>query len=78
MIRFMHVFEPSMHVGDCEACGEKFDPVYGGACTSCRRLLCSEHLYGSRWWRLLGYVGREVKCVECRAGVPVARPGSGR
>lgn len=77
MIRFMHVFEPSYYVGDCEACGERFDPVYGGACPSCRRLLCSTHLYGSRWQRLRGYFGREVQCVDCRSSVPVGRSPDG-
>lgn len=73
MIKFMHVFEPSSQYGRCDACGIEFDPVYGGACPSCRRLLCPAHFYGgSRLQRWRGYLGLDVKCVECRAGVPVA------
>jgi hypothetical protein len=72
VIKFMHVFEPSSQYARCDACEAEFDPVFGGACRSCQRLLCSVHFYGrSRFQRLRNYLGFEVKCVDCRAGNPI-------
>jgi hypothetical protein len=42
-----------------------FDPVAGGYCHLCNRLLCEQHYHGSRWqklWRVL--TGRTI-CREC-------------
>ena len=64
----MHLFEPSGAVARCERCGDPFDPVFGGACAECRRLLCGPDLFGSRYQRLRSWLGLEVRCVECRAG----------
>ena len=60
----------------CDVCRAVFDPVYGGACESCRRLLCSRHFYGSLAQRLKSYLllggGRQL-CAECRRGVVTPR-----
>jgi len=63
------VFKPSAQLGRCDECRTTFDPVYGGGCVRCRRLLCPVHLYGGFWRRLLARVvprGAPV-CVRCRA-----------
>ncbi|HUF27525.1 MAG TPA: hypothetical protein VMM18_11155 [Gemmatimonadaceae bacterium] len=67
MLRLIHMFAPSRHFADCEECGTAFDPVYGGACRTCGRLLCPDHFFGSRVQRLRSLVGLEVRCVDCRA-----------
>ncbi|MFN2565064.1 MAG: hypothetical protein ABR499_08670 [Gemmatimonadaceae bacterium] len=61
----------------CEQCGGEFDPLTGGICASCGRLLCGRHLRG--WLRsLLPTIGtaRPV-CVDCRAGRRPASPRPG-
>lgn len=50
----------------CEACGVKFGPLSGGACSRCGRVLCQMHLQGEvpprRWFR-----SDPPLCVECRS-----------
>jgi hypothetical protein len=61
----------------CEKCGDQFDPLSGGICASCGRLLCGKHLRG--WLRsLLPALGTERPvCADCRAGWRPARPEPG-
>ena len=60
------LFLPSGPRGECERCGAWFDPVRGGVCPSCGRILCGDDLYGSLAMRLRGYVGLPVRCRACR------------
>ena len=51
---------------ECERCGLPFEPMKGGLCQRCDRILCSADLHGdlfSRWKAAL--TGRAI-CVECR------------
>jgi hypothetical protein len=61
----------------CEQCGAAFDPLTGGICSSCGRLLCGRHLRG--WLRsLLPALGTDrPTCVECSAGRRPRRPPPG-
>ena len=68
-IRF---FQRSQISTDCDACGGRVDLVQGGACESCRRILCFRHLYGSWTARLRTEFGGPTRCVDCRAGRTVA------
>ena len=43
----MAVLQGSRVIATCDECRTRFDPVHGGVCPSCRRLLCATHLYGS-------------------------------
>jgi hypothetical protein len=50
----------------CERCGLPFEPIKGGLCQRCDRILCAADLHGdllSRWKAAL--TGRAI-CVECR------------
>ncbi|MDQ4081260.1 MAG: DUF2043 domain-containing protein [Gemmatimonadota bacterium] len=50
----------------CERCGLPFEPMKGGLCQRCDRILCPTDLHGStvaRWRAAL--TGRAI-CVECR------------
>jgi hypothetical protein len=52
---------------DCERCGLPFEPLKGGLCQRCDRILCPADLHGdvlSRWRAAI--TGRAI-CVECRA-----------
>lgn len=63
----MALFNRSAQLARCDECRTVFDPVYGGVCAKCNRLLCATHLYGGFWQRLLGrLVPRRVHCVQCR------------
>jgi hypothetical protein len=51
---------------ECERCGLPFEPMKGGLCQRCDRILCATDLHGdlfSRWKAAL--TGRAI-CVECR------------
>ena len=64
----MALFKPSAQLARCDECRTFFDPVYGGVCMRCNRLLCATHLYGGFFQRLLGrFVARRTECVRCRA-----------
>ena len=64
----MPVFQPSRTLAACDECRTLFDPVHGGVCPSCRRLLCGTHYYGSLLRRLQGLVGGRPRCPACREG----------
>jgi len=65
----MAVFKASTQFGRCEKCRAPFDPVYGGACARCGRLLCARDLYGGFWRQLVARLipRRSAICVQCRA-----------
>jgi len=64
----MAFFKPSAQLARCDVCRTVFDPVFGGVCAQCRRLLCPTHLYGGAFQRLLGRFSlRQAVCVDCRA-----------
>ena len=50
----------------CEQCGDEFDPLDGGICPACRRLLCPAHRWG--WRRLFRRAGGRVPdvCLVCQ------------
>jgi hypothetical protein len=59
----------------CDRCRTVFDPVYGGVCESCGRLLCGRCVYGSVFRRLQSYLpGAKLICTECRAAIKAGRP----
>lgn len=64
----MAVLQPSRTLGRCDECRVSFDPVGGGVCPNCRRLLCGEHYFGSFLRRVQAMVGGRPWCVACRAG----------
>ncbi len=66
----MAVLQPSSVVATCDVCRARFDPVHGGVCSSCRRLLCPTHYYGSVLRRFLGLLGFSPRCVSCRRSGP--------
>src|SRR5690606_21626573 len=43
----MSFLQPSRVSATCDECRTRFDPVKGGVCPACRRLLCGAHYYGS-------------------------------
>lgn len=52
---------------ECDRCGLPFEPIKGGLCQRCDRILCPADLHGdllSRWRAAI--TGRPI-CVECRA-----------
>ena len=69
----MQVFRPSSYLAQCERCGARFDPVQGGVCPSCNRILCGTHMYGSWFRRLRAQLGGKTMCVECEARKSSAR-----
>jgi hypothetical protein len=54
---------------ECDVCEFRFDPLHGGVCERCERILCMKHLHGSWLRRLRVDLGARSVCVECRAGV---------
>jgi len=51
----------------CDKCGVFFTAGKGGVCTSCKRALCDEHMYGSFFEKLKArFSGSSALCVECR------------
>ena len=64
----MPMLRRSSLMAACDECGRAFDPVKGGVCPACGRLLCGEHFYGSLLRRMLGYLGVPTRCVRCRSG----------
>ncbi|TAJ99065.1 MAG: hypothetical protein EPO39_17055 [Candidatus Manganitrophaceae bacterium] len=50
---------------ECDQCQRRFDPMDGGICSKCRRLLCSRHLHG--WFQGWRVFKRDAPlCVNCR------------
>ena len=71
----MAYLQQSRTLGTCDECRTPFDPVRGGVCPQCRRLLCGEHYYGGLLPRLQALVGRVPRCPRCRRGeAPATRP----
>jgi len=67
------MYRRSALMANCDECGREFDPVHGGVCPKCHRLLCRKDLYGSGFRRVLAYFGVGTECVRCRRGeVPSA------
>lgn len=51
----------------CERCRLPFEPMKGGLCERCDRILCPNDLHGSLFARWRAAVTRHAVCVECRA-----------
>ena len=68
MIGRVHLFARTEMSTECERCGLRFDLIAGGACISCRRVLCGVHLHGSWLRRLMVDFGAQPVCLECRRG----------
>lgn len=62
----------------CDECRLPFDPVSGGVCPRCRRLLCGRHYYGSLGSRLKAFLGMVPLCPRCRNLPPAAEGGAGQ
>jgi len=73
----MAYLQQSRTIGTCDECRAAFDPVKGGVCPRCRRLLCGDHYYGSILRRLHGLVGGRPACVRCRNGEEPGTAGRG-
>ncbi|HEU4563405.1 MAG TPA: hypothetical protein VFS05_02105 [Gemmatimonadaceae bacterium] len=63
----MPIFQKSDIVAQCDKCRARFDPVHGGFCEGCGRMLCDTHYYGGGVRALLRFVGTKTLCPECRA-----------
>jgi len=63
----MAIFREGKYRAPCDRCGRAFDPVVGGVCAECGRLLCAEHLHGGFVRRTLVVLGARPVCVHCRA-----------
>src|SRR5688500_281596 len=64
-VSMMMMRSPTVYM-ECERCGLPFEPIKGGLCQRCDRILCAADLHGdllSRWRAAL--TGRVI-CVECR------------
>jgi hypothetical protein len=64
----LKVLRPSSMLGMCDECRASFDPVHGGVCSRCNRLLCGRHIYGSFFRRLQSFLGTPLICTVCRTG----------
>lgn len=64
----------------CEQCRTQFDPVTGGICAECGRLLCARHLRGWRPFVFALFERAQPVCVACRraAGASGDAAPSGR
>ena len=63
----MVLFRQSAFKWECDECGVFFGAGKGGVCRSCKRALCSAHLYGSILGRLKSSFSSDpVRCLECR------------
>jgi hypothetical protein len=69
-MRLTPIFVKPLFMGECDECGATFDPIKGGVCEQCRRILCGRHLVGpSLAHRVVAMFGFAPKrCVQCRAG----------
>ena len=61
----MRLLRESTVAAECERCGVRFDPVSGGVCSVCRRILCDAHLNGSFFRRARTWFGAAPVCVFC-------------
>jgi hypothetical protein len=75
------MLRPSAMLAKCDECRLPFDPVQGGVCSRCNRLLCRHHIFGSVLRRLQSYLGGSLVCVACRVkaveGTAQAPPPAG-
>lgn len=62
------MLRPSSMLAECDECGAAFDPVHGGVCSRCNRLLCAKHIFGSLGRRLQSFLGSSLTCTSCRRG----------
>ena len=62
------MLRPSSMLATCDECRLPFDPVHGGVCSRCRRLLCGKHIYGSIGRRVQSWLGFALVCTVCRTG----------
>ena len=62
------IFTKALVRTECDICDYRFDPIHGGVCDKCQRILCMKHLHGSWIRRLWVDLGAANVCVECRAG----------
>ena len=69
------MLRPSSIMAQCDKCRMPFDPVHGGVCSRCGRLLCGRHIYGSIFRRLQSFLGMALVCPECRRGETPAPTG---
>lgn len=67
----MPFFRPSIFKTECDECDRQFPVNTGGVCDQCKRILCSAHLHGAITRRIAIAFGAPMRCVKCRAGVPV-------
>ena len=72
------MLRPSSMLAECDECGATFDPVNGGVCSRCNRLLCGKHIFGSIGRRLQSFLGSPLVCTTCRRGETPAAPGAKR
>ncbi len=68
------MLRPSSMLAACDECRLPFDPVHGGVCSRCHRLLCGHHIYGSILRRLQSFLGMALVCTACRSGATPAPP----
>jgi hypothetical protein len=68
-MRIIPVFTTAAVRTECDVCNYRFDPIHGGVCEACNRILCLKHLHGSWLRRLTVDMGARCVCVECRAGI---------
>ena len=55
---------------DCERCGLPFEPMKGGLCHRCDRILCPADLHGDIFSRWRAAITGRALCVECRQNRP--------
>ncbi len=68
------MLRPSSMLAACDECRLPFDPVHGGVCSRCHRLLCGHHIYGSILRRLQSFLGMALVCPACRSGATPPPP----
>ena len=68
------MLRPSSMLAACDECRLPFDPVNGGVCSRCNRLLCGRHIFGSVLRRLQSWLGTPLICTTCRAGATPPPP----
>jgi hypothetical protein len=68
------MLRPSSMMATCDECRARFDPVHGGVCSRCNRLLCGQHIYGSFLRRIRSWIGGPLVCTICRTGATPKPP----
>jgi hypothetical protein len=62
----MSVLRRSTLMARCDICKLPFDPINGGVCKKCGRLLCSTHFHGGFLPRAASLLGFNLPCAQCR------------